>query len=75
MALGEGGILGAQAAIDLVGRDVVEAVRPPAPQSSHTPWRFSTVVPLMLVWMKASGPSIERSTWLSAAKWTIVSMP
>jgi hypothetical protein len=27
---------------------------------------------MTLVSMKASGPLIERSTWLSAAKWTIV---
>ena len=23
----------------------------------------------MLVWMNSAGPSMERSTWLSAAKW------
>ena len=27
-----------------------------------------TPVPTRLVWMKAAGPSIERSTWLSAAR-------
>ena len=35
----------------------------------------STCVPCMLVMMNASGPWIERSTWVSAAKLTIASQP
>ena len=31
-------------------------------------------VPVTLVSMNASGPRIERSTWLSAAKWATTSM-
>ena len=32
-------------------------------------------VPKQLVLMKSSGPAIDRSTWLSAAKWTTASCP
>ena len=36
---------------------------------------MTTFVPKQFVWMKSSGPTIERSTWLSAAKWTTASWP
>ena len=45
----------------------------PARASSRAPLRAAPSVPTTLVWTNAAGPSIERSTWLSAAKLTIAS--
>src|SRR3954447_2543800 len=36
---------------------------------------ITMLVPKQFVLMKSSGPAIERSTWLSAAKWTTASWP
>ena len=36
---------------------------------------ITMLVPKQLVWTKSSGPAIERSTWLSAAKCTTASWP
>ncbi len=43
--------------------------------SSRRAVSITTLVPKQLVWMKSSGPTIERSTWLSAAKCTTASCP
>ena len=36
---------------------------------------MTRLVPTQLVTTKSSGPAMERSTWLSAAKWTTASSP
>ena len=43
--------------------------------SSRRAVSMTMLVPKQLVLMKSSGPAIDRSTWLSAAKWTTASTP
>ena len=67
--------LGAERAVHLVGRHVQEAERARAPPARAPPANCravssSTKVPTMLVSTKARGPSIERSTCVSAARFT-----
>jgi hypothetical protein len=59
-----------QGAEDLVGRDVVEAEGLRAfPRVQWARAASSRLkVPVMLVSMKSAGPSMDRSTWLSAAR-------
>ena len=45
------------------------------PISSRRAVSITMLVPKQFVWMKSSGPAIERSTWLSAAKCTTASWP
>ena len=45
------------------------------PISSRRAVSMTMFVPKQFVLMKSSGPAIERSTWLSAAKWTTASWP
>ena len=65
----------AERAVDLVGRDVEEAesalrVSLPAAPRKRRAASSSSKVPTTFVRMKAAGSSIERSTWVSAAKFT-----
>ena len=68
--LGEGRRVGAERAVDLVGGDLHET----ADALRRAPLRAGPSVPRTLVSRKLDGASMERSTWLSAAKFTIASM-
>jgi hypothetical protein len=62
-----------QGAEHLVGGDVEEAEALPSPRPSSDcqyPRAASSIVnvPTTFVWMKSAGPSMERSTWDSAAR-------
>ena len=45
------------------------------PISSRRAVSITTLVPKQFVLTKSSEPMIDRSTWLSAAKWTTASTP